>query len=195
MSGVVIQDGTGSGTKVMVGGRNRLHTHSLSATSASVAVATGDTFNVSSELVTLTSANESSLLYVSNNEVDIISVTTLFVNIGTSTDGTGEGLIKFHLNPTGGTIISDATAAQVLNRNISNNTVIALAAYKGAEGKTCTGGDEIQLPSTGGPIASEYILPRGASFALSYTPPAGNTSIKIQIGFLVIKKYNEYTTD
>ena len=190
-----IKDGTGTGNKVKVGDKNRLHTHSLSATAATVATATGDAFNVSSELVTLTSANESSLLYISNTETDMISVTTLFVNIGSSTGGTGNGLIKFHLNPTAGTLITDETAAQVLNRNVGDPTTLGVNAYKGAEGKTCTGGDVIQLPHAGGAIASEYILPRGSSFALSYTPLTSNTSVQIQIGFLVIKKYDSYTIE
>jgi hypothetical protein len=190
-----IKDGTGSGNKAMVGDKNRLHTHSLSASSASVATATGEAFNVSSGLITLTDTSESSLLYIENNEEDIISITTLFVNIGTSTGGSTEGLLKFHLSPTAGTLITDATEAQVLNRNIGNPITLAANTYKGAEGKTCTGGSEIQLPSTGGGIASEYVLPRGASFAISYTPPAGNTSIQLQIGFLVIKKYSSYTTE
>ena len=190
-----IKDGTGTGLKAKVGDKNRLHTHSLSASASSVATATGEAFNVSSELVTLTTDGESSLLYVFNNEEGPISVTTLFINIGTSTGGSGEGLIKFHLNPTSGTLITDETAAQVLNRSIGTSATIGINAYKGAEGKTCTGGDEVQLPSTGGAIPSEYVLPRGASFALSYTPPTGNTSVQVQIGFLVIKNYDSYTIE
>ena len=190
-----IKDGTGTGNKAMVGDKNRLHTHSLSATAASVATASGEAFNVSSGLVTLTSANESSLLYVSNTEEDIISITTLFINLGTSTGGSSEGTLKFQLNPTEGTLITDATEAQVLNRHVGNSINLSANAYKGAEGKTCTGGDSIQLPTTGGAIPSEYVVPRGSSFAVSYTPPAGNTSMKVQIGFLVIKKYSSYTIE
>jgi hypothetical protein len=190
-----IKDGTGSGQLAKVGDKNRLHTHSLSATAASVATATGDAFNVSSELITLTSDSESALLYIKNNEEEAISVTTLFVNVGTSTGGTGKGLIKFNLDPTGGTLISDETAAQVLNRSIGSPSTLSADTYKGAEGKTVSGGDEIELPSSGGAIASEYVLPRGAKFSLSFTPPTGNTSVQVQIGFLVIKKYESYTIE
>jgi hypothetical protein len=195
MSDSIIKDGTGTGASAMVGDKNRLHTHALSTTAASNATMEGDAFNVSSELITLTSANESALLYIKNNEDHSISVTTLFVNLGTSTGGSGESLISFKLAPTGGTLISDETAAQTLNRNIGNNTTLTAATYKGAEGKTITGGDTIQLPSTGGPITSEYVLPKGAAFSLSMTPPTGNTSMQVQIGFLVLRNYESYTIE
>jgi hypothetical protein len=195
MSDSIIKDGTGTGSSAMVGDKNRLHTHALVTTAASNATVEGDAFNVSSELITLTSANDSALLYIKNNEDHSISVTTLFVNLGASTGGSGESLISFQLAPTGGTLISDETAAQTLNRNIGNNTTLTAAAYKGAEGKTITGGSTVQLPSTGGPIASEYVLPKGAAFSLSITPPTGNTSMQVQIGFLVVRNYESYTIE
>lgn len=190
-----IKDGTGSGLNAKVGNKNRLHTHALSSTAASVATVTGDTFNVSSELITLTNTSSSSLLYIENTEASELSLTTLFINIGTSTGGVGKGLIKFHLNPTAGTLITEETDAQVLNRRVGDVADLKANAYKGGQGKTCTGGDEIELPHAGGAIPSEYVIPRGVSFALSYTPPAGNNSIQLQIGFLIIKNYDDYTVE
>lgn len=190
-----IIDGTGKGTGAKVGDKHRLHTHSLSASAASVATVTGDVFNVSSELVTLTTDSDSAALYIKNNEDESISVTTLFVNLGTSTGGVGKSLVSFHLNPTSGTIITEEVAAQVLNRNIGNSETLTVDAYKGAEAKTVSGGDIIQLPLNGGAVVSEYVLSKGSRFALSVTPPPGNTSMQIQIGFLVVKKYNSYTVD
>ena len=193
--GESVKDGTGTCIHAKVGDRHRLHTHALTTSTSSVASMRGDAFNVSSELVTLTSDSDSALLYVENNEDHSISVTTLFVNLGTSTDGSGKSLVSFHLNPNAGTIISDATPAQVLNRNVTNSETLDAATYKGAEGKTISGGDIVQLPLNGGPIVSEYVLPKGAKFALSVTPPTGNTSMVAQIGFLVIKNYDSYTIE
>jgi len=193
--GTSIEDGTGSRKGAMVGDKNRLHTHALAASASSVATVTGDAFNVSSELITLTSDSDSGLLYISNGEQEAISVTTLFVNFGTSANGVGKGLVSFYLDPTGGTLITEANEAQVLNRKVGAPETLTADTYKGAEAKTITGGNLIQLPSSGGPIASEYVLSKGACFALSVTPPPGNTSMQVQIGFLVIKKYNSYTID
>jgi hypothetical protein len=189
----IIKDGSGTGLTAKVGISNRLHTHSMSTPHTVVALEDGNAFNVSSELVVLTTDSESTMLYIKNNESFDISIITEFVNIGASTGGSGEGLVKFTLNPTGGTIISDAILAQTLNRRVGDSTTISLDAYKGSEGKTISGGSNIQLPSTGGAINSEYIIPKGSSFALSYTPPTSNTSIQVQIGFLVIKDNSQYT--
>ena len=190
-----IKDGTGSGRNAKVGVANRLHTHSLAVSVPSLATSLGDAFNVSSELVTLTTAGESALLYIKNNEEEALSIITEFVNIGTATGSTAKGIIKFYLTPSAGTIVSDATEAQVLNRSIGNTQTLTADAYKGAEGKTFTDGSIIALPSPGGAITSEYIIPRGTSFGLSYTPATGTTSQQIQIGFLVIRKYITHTTD
>ena len=190
-----IKDGTGSGRNAKVGVANRLHTQSLAVSVPSLATSLGDAFNVSSELVTLTTAGESALLYIKNNEEEALSIITEFVNIGTATGSTAKGIIKFYLDPSAGTIVSDATEAQVLNRSIGNTQTLTADTYKGAEGKTFTDGSIIALPSSGGAIVSEYIIPRGTSFGLSYTPATGTTSQQIQIGFLVIRKYITHTTD
>jgi hypothetical protein len=192
----IIKDGSGGEKSAKVGSKNRIHTHALSASSSSVASVSGEAFNISSELVTLTSDSESGILYLKNEEEFDISITTEFVNLGTSTGGTGSSIIRFYLSPTGGTLISDATAASVDNRRVGDNESLSVLAYRGVEGSSISGGSDIPIPRNGaGPIASEYIIPKGSSFALSVTPPSGNTSMPIQIGFLVIKCYREYTVD
>ena len=191
-----IKDGTGTGRLAKVGDQNRVHTHALSASTSTVASVKGDAFNISSNLVTLTNDSEAALLYIQNNEDADISIITEFVNIGTSTGAPGvEGTTMFYLNPTGGTLISNAVEAQVLNRRIGDNETLDADTFRGVQGDTITGGNSIPIPSPGGAIASEYIIPKGASFALSYTPASGNTNIDIQIGFLVIKNYPSYTTE
>ena len=190
-----IEDGTGSGKSVKVGNKNRLHTHALSATVGSVATQNGDAFNVGSQIVNLTSANESAILYVKNQEDVDISIVTVFVNLGTSTGGSGKGTMTFNLNPTGGDIITNAVDADNFNRKIGDANTVTVDAFRGVEGDSITGGQEIEIPTSGGAIASEYTLPKGSSFALSYAPPTGNTNMNIQIGFLIIKNYPTYTVE
>ena len=180
-----IEDGTGSGKSAKVGVQNRLHTHSLAADVGNVSAQNGDTYNIGSQLVTLTTANASGILYIENREDIDISLTTLFVNLGTSTGGSGKGTITFTLNPTGGTLISAAEDADNFNRKIGDANTVSLNAYRGVEGSTVVGGQVIELPTSGGALNSEYILPKGSSFALSYTPAVGNTSIDIQIGISI----------
>lgn len=191
----ILENGTGNGDAAKVGNKNRLHTHSLSASILNIATMNGEAFNVSSQLVNLTSATESALLYIENRENKDISLINEFVNLGTSTGGVGKGSMKFYLVPTGGTLITNALEADVDNRRIGDSLTLTATTYRGVEGDTLTGGSVIEIPTAGGQIASEYIIPKGASFAISYTPPVGNTSMNVQIGFLIIKDYPNYTID
>lgn len=195
----ILEDGTGSGNKAKVGILKRLHTHALQVSLSTGATLAGDAFNISSKLANLTSANESVLLYLKNNEDDDISITTEFINISQSTGGVGSAQIKFILNPTAGSIITNALLADKDNRRISDSKTLTCDCFRGVEGDTITSQDsEIPIPTNAGTrnaIPSEYIIPKGSAFALSVTPPTGNTSMDVQVGFLVIKKYSTYVVD
>ena len=196
----IIEDGTGTGLMAKVGIQNRLHTHSLSTEASSVATICADAFNINTGLVTLTSCCESALLYIKNNEVNPIAVTTEFINLGSSLDAccaaiSLKGTLKFYLSSTTGTLISDASCAQVLNRLVGDSSLLVADVYKGSEGKTLTNGNAIVIPGGAGAIASEYIIPKGATFAISYTPPTGNVSLPLTVGLLVIKDWNVFTQE
>ena len=53
----IIKDGTGSGKTAKIDACNRLHTHAFTVPFATTATAEGDAFNLSTELVTLTTQN------------------------------------------------------------------------------------------------------------------------------------------
>ena len=187
----IIEDGTGTGLMAKVGIQNRLHTHSLSTEASSVATICADAFNINTGLVTLTSCCESALLYIKNNEVNPIAVTTEFINLGSSLDAccaiiSLKGTLKFYLSSTTGTLISDASCAQVLNRLVGDSSLLVADVYKGSEGKTLTGQGStilVYLPSTAVLTLVSFdtvvVLPKGASIGLSWTPPSGMTSVKI----------------
>ena len=196
----IIEDGTGTGLMAKVGIQNRLHTHSLSTEASSVATICADAFNINTGLVTLTSCCESALVYIKNNEVNPIAVTTEFINLGSSLDAccaiiSLKGTLKFYLSSTTGTLISDASCAQVLNRLVGDSSLLVADVYKGSEGKTLTNGNAIVIPGGAGAIASEYIIPKGATFAISFTPPTGNVSLPLTVGLLVIKDWNVFTQE
>jgi hypothetical protein len=191
-----IEDGTGSGRSARVGDQNRVHTHALAATVCNVAAQAGEAFNIGTDIITLTSDNESALLYFKNDESKDISILNEFINAGSSTGGTGSGVIRFYITPTSGTIIDDATPANVINRRANDAISIASLSYQGLEGKTIVGTSKIEIPASGGGVfTSEFILPKGASFTLTYEPPTGNTSIDVTAGLLVIKDYPAYTIE
>lgn len=192
----IIEDGSGTGRRSKVGVANRLHTHSLSVPVSTISTLNGDTFNVLSGFITLTNAADSALLYISSTEDRDVSLFLGSLRLGDSTGGTGKGTITVHLNPTGGTIVSNAVDADVNNRRIGDANTINLTAFKGVQGDTITGAAATEVyPTTGDDSKLEYIIPKGSTFALSYNPPTGNTSIDVEIQFFVIKNYATYTVD
>lgn len=191
-----IDDGTGSGAQAKVGQQKRVHTHALTASDISVAGMRGDAFDVNSGIITLTTANESGILYIKNDEDVEIALAVMFSNLGSTTGGSGSGVLKWHLNPTGGTLISGAVDANSINRKLGDPNILAGDQFKGAEGNTVTSTSSIDIPTAvSGIYSSIFIIPKGQSFAVTYEPPTGNTSQDVQMGVLVIKNYATYTVD
>jgi len=153
----------------------------------------GLAFNVNAGFSTLTSANESALLYFSNpagiggNDIDI---DLIVYNTKTSTGGAGEGEWRMDKNPTGGTIISDAVAVNVSNWNTGAQdfTTSAAVAYSGGEGKTATGGTPIPYSTLKAgdrlPLRVPLTIAPGTSIAVFGTPPAGNTSMDVSVALV-----------
>ena len=69
-----IIDGTGTGAKVKVDSANRLHTHSVTEDLIEYAASQGDSYNINTGTINLTSATESALLYFKNNPCWIVRV-------------------------------------------------------------------------------------------------------------------------
>jgi len=83
----IIKDGTGSGDTLKITTKNRAVTEAITTTKKEERSGDGDAYIISSGLINLTSANESALLYVSNNEcVDLVVERMVFL-IGCCTTG------------------------------------------------------------------------------------------------------------
>ena len=152
----------------------------------------GNAYNVNTGLITLTSANKSAVLYVKNNETFPLVLEAAFYNLGTSTSGTGESLISILRNPTAGTIVSNATAAEMagINRNFGSNKTLDATIYKGAEASTFTDGTKIiesylTVPRREVVSVGDVIIPKGASIGIDITPPASNTSMKVEFALSI----------
>lgn len=192
----IIKDGTGTGMGAKVGDFNRLHTHSLSATTANVASSNGDVFNVGSEIINFSDDTKTALLYLKNNEESDISITFIFLNLGTPTGTTSSGRFSFTLNPSTGTLVDNQVEAQCFNRRLGDAQTLNADCYQGVEGDTITNGTEIELPvAAGGAFESQFVLPKGASMSMSYTPPTGNTSMDVSMSVIIIRDYVRYTTE
>ena len=180
-----IEDGKGDGFFAGVDGDNRLLVDSQATQLMEYMALNKLAYMVYTTVLTLTAATESAILYLKNNDaLHTMLIKKASVSLGKS-NAAGTCIVKRVHAPTAGTIISDASAATVTNKDAAVSQPPSLVAYKGGEGKTATGGSEIsaRLSSDGTicDIAEDIILSIGNSLVLLVTPPTGNTSMKVAI--------------
>lgn len=158
-----IQGNDGAATyKVGATARGQIKAFSVSETEAQEATELGDGYNINSGVIGLTSSTESGILYFKNGESRRFIVEAIAVGVGSAGTVTDVSQITLVKNPTGGTLISNATAVDINeNRSFgSSNTLASSLAYKGAEGNTVTGGDDTLLffQAAGGRLIADIQL-------------------------------------
>ena len=179
----VIKDGTGKAFTAKVDNTNSLKVRAVTLSEQEEALLGGRAFRIGSGIVTLTSASESYVLYLKNNDLRDIFIYEIVTVLGSSTGGTGRYESGFTLNPTGGTILSGSATA-VINTNIGSSEVADVTATRGVEGTTASGGAEIETLYVGAGrvvISDVLILPKGSDIAFKVTPPTSNSSMDISI--------------
>jgi hypothetical protein len=150
----------------------------------------GRGYNIVTEKITLTSAGESGVLYVQNTNPDLMLVLdSLVLTLGASTGGAASARSEVisYRGPTGGTLISAGTDITPVNRNLGITTPAQMVAKKGAEGATITGGTVMLHSATTAIISLNRAaigIPNGSSFAMSITPPLGNTNMSAFVNIL-----------
>ena len=183
-----ILDGTGTGAKTKVDSDNRLHTFSISEGLSLDAAKNGENYNINTGSISLTSANESAVLYIKNNEDKNFVIEDVIVILGASTGGTGDLTIELIRNPSTGTIISGASNADVVgNRNFGSSRELVADVFKGAEGNTITNGTLFSdtTRTAGGTVvhfdADVMVLPKGTTLGVNITPQTSNTAMNVKI--------------
>jgi len=183
-----INDSTGSNIGAKVNTKNQLVGMNVSLDIESYYSEHGHSYNINTRAITLTSANESQLLYIENTGANPIVIKSLFYLIGTSTGGSGDMYISVYRNPTAGTIIdSTPTTLDHFNRNFGSPNTLTANIYKGGEGETVTTSDGVAIesiftgPSRAAISVGAIIIPRGSSISVSCTPQSGNSNMDIEI--------------
>jgi hypothetical protein len=183
-----IESGTGNGKLVKVDDQNRMYVDSITFNRSEEEVERGNGYNINTGVITLTTANKSAVLYLKNNEDSPLVITSLFYMWGTSTGGSGDVLVTVLRNPTTGTIVSGASAAEMagVNRNFGSNKTLDADVYKGAEGNTFTNGDKViesildQTARRTVLSVGDIVIPKGSSLGIDMTPATGNTSVDVE---------------
>jgi hypothetical protein len=187
---VTIKNGR-NGNIAEVDSRGRMQTFSISEGLNIDAAKIGENYNINTGPVTLTSATESAVLYMKNNEEKSFIIEDVVVILGASTGGTGDLQVELIRNPTTGTIISNAVDVDIVsNRNFGSSRELLKDTFKGAEGYTLTNGSDFASTtrSSGGTIINfdgdVIVLPKGSSIGVNITPQASNTSMIVKIAVI-----------
>jgi hypothetical protein len=181
-----IEDGKGGGFQAHVDGENRLSTLAQTLPSRAVASIQGDSgYFFTTSVITLTSANESGLLYIKNlSQNRVFVIETVQVSLGLSTGGTAKDVIlKVYPNPTAGTLLTAGTSVAAVNSNFGSTVPAQAQVLVGTEGSTivptATNIQFILRDQLYTNLNVVACLPIGTASALSITPGTANTSMKV----------------
>lgn len=177
---MIIEDGRGAGYKSRVDSDNRLHVRSVSEQENVHVIEKGDAYNINTGNITFSAAG--TLLYIKNNENQALFIEALAIGLGTATvSDTPE--ITITRGPTGGDLISDATAVSMnVNRDFGSFKTLDADIYKGKSGGTLTGGASAalfyQTANSRLYATVQMILPKGASIAFTLDPKLSSGTVK-----------------
>lgn len=186
---MIIDSGGVRPNSALVSKEGELLTKSSTISQQTTEAIRGHCFNIFTGTLTLTNATETPVIYLKNDtEEDSLIISRVFFTFGTSTGGAGEAYGSIYRNITGGTIQSDTNLA-LHNLNFGSGHEIGVVCKVGTTGTTFTGGEkslDFLLPTNPAReliSIDSIVLPRGSSATVTFKPPVGNTSMKIQVGF------------
>lgn len=179
-----IDDGTGSGRKAGVTIANRVETFSVTRNSELLRTEEGDSYNIETPCITLTSTAKSGLLFVRNNEPEDLVITGFFNLFGNNSASGSRMLLHYEFNANSGTLVTTTSnTITPVNKRVGNPKTLDATALFGFEGATInTGLRAITSLSnfTGrNSLFVEVVLPQGNSVAISCTPFVGTTNQEI----------------
>lgn len=169
---IMIEDGTGSGKRVKVGNDNRLQARVVRETEIVHATESGKSYNLNTGLISV--SGDATLIYIKNNSDDQLVITNIALGAFDGITHSDSPYITVIRNPTGGDLISDATAVTMnQNRNFGSSNTATIDVYKGKASGTITGGNDIAILQTNKTGRSffgiDFILTKGTSMAIKLT--------------------------
>lgn len=186
---VQIVGGNNPGNVVHVDGEGKIQARAVSITEQSSKSLFGDTYNLNTGKITLTSDVNTPVFHFKNDAEDKpMVITRVFVTFLTSTDGVGEVVAAIESGVSGGTLLTGGTEVDPKNFNFGSSKTPAATFIVGATGLTFSGGIEVPNFLFTGDNQRQtipfdaIILPRGASATFTLIPPPGNTSMVVQAG-------------
>lgn len=187
----IIEDATGTGSKAKVDLNNRLRTHAVTEAESLHAAETGNAYNINTGLISVT--GDSTLFYYKNTGTRDFVVEAIAIGSFEGLTHTDDPYITLVRNPTGGDLISDATAvAMNQNRNFGSTKTTSGNFYKGKVGGTLTGGDDIAIlqvtPGGRSFYTINFILQNGSSIGIKLTANVSSGSANYYCAIIGFEK-------
>lgn len=181
----------GANIDAKVDQNNRVHVSAVNQQADMHATTHGDSYNINTGTIALTSGTASGVLYFKNDDVKDFVVQAIAVGLGSAASVTDLAVITIIKNPTS---VSFSAAVDInQNRNFGSSDTLATTSdvFKGAEGATVTGGSDILyfFQGEGGRLFAtiDLIIPRGQSLAVTIDPNISSGTMNIYcalIGYL-----------
>lgn len=172
MSDMIIKDGAGGGKSAKVDETNRLAVRAVIEEDQLHAAEIENAYNLNTGLISIT--GDATLIYFKNNEDLDFVVRDIALGSFEGITHSDDPYITLVRNPTGGDLITDATAVSMnQNRNFGTNNTLDANIYKGKVGGSISGGDDIAIlqatPGGRSFYSIDFVLPRGSSLGIKLT--------------------------
>ena len=182
-----ILDGAGSGKRAKVGSDQRLQVRAISELEIIHNSELGNAYNFNTGLISI--SGDATLMYLKNNSDENFILQAIAVAAFDGITHSDAPYLTLVRNPTGGDLITDATAISMnQNRNFGSSKTATVDVYKGKTGGTITGGDDIAMFLSGktgrGFFAIDFLIPKGGSVALKLTANLSSGSANYYAAFI-----------
>lgn len=191
MSLTTLKDGK-TGNTAQVNDNNQLTVAAVTKMEAVEASINGNTFQIGTNVVNLTSDTISWLMSVTNTDTVAWAVENL-ISIFGATDGTGDFFVFFSGGASEGTLFSAGTDIIPVNLNIGSPKQLAASGKTGVQGSTVTDlGPSLPVLIPAGTTIREFlsgpiIIPPGTDLLLGVQPPSGNTSMNVTLSLTIYR--------
>jgi len=180
-------DGSGSGNRATIGADKRLQVRSVSEDEAVHNGELGNAYNFNTGLISISGV--ATWMYFKNNSDENFIIKSVALGSFEEITHSDDPYITLVRNPTGGDLITDATAISMnQNRNFGSSKTATVDVYKGKTGGTITGGDDIAMFLSGktgrGFFAIDFLIPKGGSVALKLTANLSSGSANYYAAFI-----------
>lgn len=195
----MIEDGTGTGSRVKVDSENKLRVRSTSASEFLHLTNEGRAFYVDTGFIDLTSSSASAVLFFENQGQGNFIINGFDVEMGLSQEltGTPNPISTVDLEIVSG-ITGDDLTSDIIPLPMKSSSAISISGefQSGSEGKTFTGGQVISrsLLQHGArhrisAAPSAYWIGKDQNLGIRLTPPSGTSSgndkLRVKVSFFV----------